>query len=152
MNTLIDLATKHHCVIIQCARLERSIGSAIATRLRPRIASNVYQNVAFNIPNIPREFASSLFGSSGITVDTPTKLTWAFTTVPMVAKVVNALLACSSYASSCEGLTRAFRTASQSCTRVVAAILPGAVAHEIKTPNPYADRRGGGLQEPWLHG
>jgi hypothetical protein len=107
----------HACSSI--VKLERSLGGAIAMRMRQREGKFIWQTGKHSIENFPVEAAMQILPDRFRQVGANT---WSATKMTEVALLVGPLLAKS--ASFCAGATRAMQTPSERVIRVVATIIP----------------------------
>lgn len=114
-------------------RYEKEIGLSIATRLRGREGTNVYQTLVYTLTSIPRGAAEQIFPLSLVTENTAKTIKWEGTTYQELNMLLPPLL---SHASDfyCAGLTRGLKTESERVIRVLALPIPTVSFQHVMTP------------------
>jgi len=98
------------------------LGTAIATRMRTREGTGLYQTAVFTMSSIPRHALEQILDPELLASNTEKTAEWAATTTTEVRKLVAPLIAKSEF--FCAGATRALRTRSERYIRVVAHMIP----------------------------
>ena len=110
---LVDLATK------------------IASSMRHRSASMVYQSVAISLPNFPLELARQTFAFASQDLETPTgTTTWRVDTMAQTTQVFGCIF--QDAGTTCSGASKALKTPSEPVIRVVATIMAGAIVSHVE--------------------
>jgi hypothetical protein len=105
------------------AKLRKSLGAAIASRMRPREGKFLWQTATGSVENLPREAALQILPDT-LRTHTAQKEDWAAPTMTEVAMLIGPIIAkCTSY---CAGATKALLTDSERVVRVVATVIPTA--------------------------
>ena len=97
----------------------------IASSLRNRSGSAVYQSAAISVPHFPLEFCFQTFAFA--TQGLPTTggiTTWTMWTMDQISQVFGSLFQGSGL--SCSGASKALKSPSEAVVRVLATIMPGA--------------------------
>ena len=106
------------------------LASTIASSIRPRSGTSVYQSVAISLPNVPLEFARQTFffatQEPDIVLGTTT---WNVPMMDQTSAVFGFIFQDAS--PSCTGASKAFKTPSEPVVRVIATILPGAIFSHV---------------------
>ena len=118
-----EMATSLGFSVTPTERYEKEIGLSIATRLRSREGTQVYQTLTYPLQSIPRRAAEQIFPECLVTEETPTTKKWEATTYVEACMFLPRLL---SRASDfyCAGLTRGLKTESERVIRVLAVPIP----------------------------
>ena len=121
---LIDLASSLGYVVQLRDGLIVNLSQGIASRLRPRTGSNVYQMPAFSVPSFPRRLAEELFSGGPVMKDTPSCITWRWEAEEewhhMHAMFSNLM---ATQGAACAGQSKGLQTESEFCVRVIATII-----------------------------
>ena len=109
---------------------QKDLASTIASSIRPRSGTLVYQSVAISLANIPLEFARQTFFFA--TQEPETVLgttTWTVPAMDNTSAVFGFIFQDAS--PSCTGASKAFKTPSEPVVRVIATIMPGAIISHV---------------------
>jgi hypothetical protein len=120
---LFELASELGYVVQKRQSMVMDLGQLIASRLRPRTMSNVYQMPAFNMPSFPRRLAEELFAGGPVTTDTQSCITWRWEEGDwhIMHAVLSNLMA--TQGNACSGLSKGLQSESQFVSRVIATII-----------------------------
>ena len=106
------------------------LATRIASSLRNRSGSAVYQSVAISISHIPLEFCFQTFALA--TQELPTSggtTTWTMATMDQTMQVFGSIFQAADL--SCSGASKALKSPSETVARVLATIMPGAVITHV---------------------
>lgn len=95
---------------------------SILSRMRTRGGKHIYQSTTFSLPNFPRTALDKILPESCITSESESCKEWRLESLKDLEALGPTLF--DKYGYDSAGLTRALMTASQSCIRVVATLLP----------------------------
>ena len=123
MDQMMAYGRKLGMVLASVSSLEIALAMGMTRRMRPRSAMQVYQSVAFSLPNFPRQAALDIFPRSQlVTKKEAATLTWKFVSISEVSGFFDRVLQLSG--RHCSGMSMGLKTASESVIRVIAFILP----------------------------
>lgn len=106
------------------------LAAKIASSLRNRSGSAVYQSVAISIPHIPLEFCFQTFAFAKQELPTTQgTTTWTVATMDQTTQVFGSVFQAGDL--SCSGASKALKSPSETVARVLATIMPGAVISHV---------------------
>ena len=130
--TLFALASEFGFDLTESAKNLTELALSILTRMRTRGGKHIYQSANFSISNFPRAALEKMLPMTCVTVDTPSEKIWRIESLEDLLTLGPSLF--EPYGYDCAGITRALKTKSEACIRVVATLLPAMVFRHIKMP------------------
>jgi len=108
----------------------KDLAGSIASSIRPRSGSMVYQSVAITLPNVPLQFCHQTFMFA--TQEPETKkgtTTWTIPGIDETLQVFGYIFGAAT--PSCSGASKALKSPSEFVVRVIGTIMPGAVISHV---------------------
>ena len=120
---LLNYAKQLGVTLVWDKDMEMSIARALLCKMTNRVGWSIFQTVAVQCNNVPHNLWDRLLPARCITTDSQSSTTWNLNRLEDLTESLGRLpLAESGY--NCKGLSRALRTESETCCRVIATMMP----------------------------
>ena len=111
----------------------KDLAGSIASSIRPRSGTAVYQSVDISLHNIPLQFCHQTFMFATQEPETkPGTTTWTIPGMDETNHVFGYIFGAAT--PSCSGASKAIRSPSESVVRVIGTIMPGAIITHVQYP------------------